>query len=101
MGRWAQRTRSGGGITPLNFITTALAGGGVTIIINYSRPVDGSQLDQSAFTAEPEGEVANNLTQFDEHGIELQFPDDIAPGGTLVYDGSTPGILTPQTVTTT
>jgi hypothetical protein len=98
MGRWAQRKRTGGGAPVLNYIIEATNFGGETAGAEYAYKVDANALSPAAFTSNPSGEIANTILQFDPRRIIIEFDIPQDADTTLVYSGTTPGIVTPQTI---
>lgn len=99
MGRWAQRRRAGGGPPTLNYITEAAAGGAANqMFVRYAQNVDETQLIPSAFEATPSTNTGDTIDQLLPNRIRISFTGDVDTDTTLIYGGSTPGILTPQTV---
>lgn len=98
MGRWAQRTRAGGGITAANFMTKASIQGPVHIVVDYYRPVDADALIPVAFTSLPSATHADDTINVFPNQISLFFPDPIIGDTDLEYTDGTPGIRTPQTI---
>jgi hypothetical protein len=98
MGRWAQRTRGGGGINALNQITFVVQSAIAKEEISYEHAVDASQLVAAEFTSNPSGETGVSMIQSSPTVIEVTFTSDVGGDTELVYTGSTPGIQTPQTV---
>lgn len=99
MGRWAQRTRGGGGINALNHITSARYGAIEIRRLTYREAVDATQLDATKFASGPSGITGIGITQIDPHTIDVEMSSDIGTDTSVTYTGTTPGVQTPQTVT--
>lgn len=98
MGRWAQRTRGGGGVTPLNLIVYVKQTGDFTQAITYQRPISRAALNPTAFQSQPTGELSTGLVQDSPRQVTATFDVETIGDVTLTYTGTTPGVLTPQTV---
>jgi len=99
MGRWAQRKRAGGGGESLNYITNVHSVPGIdTLQVTYHAPVDPDALDPAAFQSIPSASFGQGKAPNSETQVEIFYGDDISADTTLDYDGTTPGLLTPQTV---
>ena len=98
MGHASQRRRSGGGITPLNHILQATIAGADSANIEYAAPVDASQLIPSSFTSNLSGETGISANNVATRRIILSFTGSIVTDTELLYEGATPGIVTPQTI---
>jgi hypothetical protein len=97
MGRWAQRTRGGGGINAINYIVGLGAASSGSMYVQYANAIDASQLLMGDFFFNPTGEFADSLVQLDSHRIEVTIAGLINSENEVIYTGSTPGIQTPQT----
>lgn len=98
MGRWSQRTRSGGGMS-LNWMTQATIGAIDQIEVLYLTPVNVASFSVGDFITDPGTIVPDSLSQFGTNGLLLQMPEDISAEANLIYSGDTSGVLSPQTVT--
>jgi len=99
MGRWAQASRTGGSKTALNFMRSAIDSDPVEIQVEYAQPIGASSFTPASFVTNPSAQAGTVIGQFDAHTITIQFPLDITADTTLVYSGTVPNILTPQTIT--
>lgn len=97
MGRWAQRTRAGGGINELNSILLATKSGSFSALLTYAFNIDATQLGLADFESELSSEQPDSINQIDNRSVELNFAGDISGDTQIVYSGATGGILTPQT----
>ena len=98
MGRYSQRKRSGGGPPVLNHMTEAVDFDPAGITVTYSQPIDFSQLSPGAFASFPSSTSCIAITPLAAREAEYVFGFDIDTDTTLVYVGTTPGVLTPQTI---
>lgn len=97
MGRWAQRTRSGGGNPSLNSMTRAVFDGTDTILVTYAMSVKDSSLSPGSFTSLPSNTVSVNVVQVDKNRVDVVFGSDVDTDTSIRYNGSTLGFLFPQT----
>jgi len=101
MGRWAQRSRGGGGITPLNAILKAFIFDADVEDLTYQHNVDASTLVPAAFVSNPSTRNPTTIAQVTPRKVRLQYPDAIDADTTVTYSGATGGIRTPQTIAIT
>jgi hypothetical protein len=98
MGRWAQRQRGGGGITPLNRMIEARISGLAEITVTYLAAINAAALDVDSFITLPGTFDCTGIAAFTTRQIKLTFTDAVTAQTSLSYSGSTPGIQTPQTI---
>lgn len=98
MGRWAQRTRGGGGINAPNYIAAASITGGATARLTYAKPIDAAALTPDDFTSDPSSTQGDVVTQFSDNEVDVSFPSVINTDTEITYTGTVAGITTPQTV---
>jgi len=98
MGHASQRRRSGGGVTPLNHIVDAIIAGADSANLEYASPIDASQLDPSSFVSNPSSETGNSANNVAPRRIIITFSGPVVTDTELLYEGETPGIVTPQTI---
>lgn len=99
MGRWAQRSRGGGGTTlPLNFITEAAKQGGAIVDGQYARALTVSALVPTAFLSSPSGKIGQSILDLGDGAFEITFNGNVAADTGMTYSGHTPGVLTPQII---
>lgn len=98
MGRWAQRRRGGGGPNPLNQIISASIQGPVLIEAVYAAPVDGAGFDVAVFESDPSAEQSSSYSIGPSTTLQIFFDFSVIGDTSLTYSGTTPGILSPQTV---
>lgn len=98
MGRWAQRRRTGGGPSILNYITDAVQQTATTIILTYAYPIDATELIPVDFESSPSGAIGDTITQLTNDTIQLDLDASSAGDDEIQYSGSTPGVRTPQQV---
>lgn len=98
MGRWAQASRGGGGSSPLTMIIRAIKLDATDVELEYSANVDGGIIGADTFQSQPSGTVGDSLEQILPRKIEVTFDGDITADTSVLYAGTTAGILTPQTV---
>lgn len=95
MGRWAQRTRSGGGKS-INFITAAVEQSEFDLVLTYLNAIDASEFELPDFDTEPGFFEPVAITNDSANEIHLEFGDDISAETDITYQGDTPGVLAPQ-----
>lgn len=100
MGRWSQRTRAGGGAS-INFMTLAVHDDPETMLVTYLNNVDATAFTVTSFTASPSTEQSIAITQQSAKVIKVEFLSDVSGDNELIYQGPTPGVLTPQNLPVT
>lgn len=98
MGRWAQRSRAGGGVTPLNFMISGRRADNFNWRITYASAVDAAALSPAAFTTNAGGVTTSLITQIGTREINIIWDDTTTGEVSVTYNGVTPGIQTPQTL---
>lgn len=100
MGRWAQRSRSGGGPpapAALIYIASASNDGFTEVRLRYSAAVDSDDFASIDFELTPGASNPILIAQGDPDELVLTFGD--SSGATsITYNGGFPGLLSPQTV---
>jgi len=100
MGRWAQRSRGGGGIsTPIEMIDVSIQGSGQdAIFVDYSGGVNANVFDPADFSSSPSGAVGVAVSQNSIRQLRVDL-DMTALGDTdFTYSGTLPSIVHPQTI---
>jgi len=72
--------------------------GGDTALVQYLLATDATQMVPQDFTSNPSGEQGDILADVTSREIQITFSGGIAGDTQLVYNGTTPRILTPQTI---
>jgi hypothetical protein len=102
MGRWAQRRIRGGGTNPaatLIEISTAASDDDSIVIATYTGSIDATNFANGDFTSQPSGAASVAILQDSPNSLEIDFNPATITGDTFIqYSGTTPGVLTPQTV---
>lgn len=98
MGRWAQRSRSGGGAQVLNSMVGRLFTSPATLRVYYATAVTALAFSGDEFTAQPSGTQALTVTQNGPTAVLLDFGVAVNTDTTLEYAGSATGVVTPQTI---
>jgi len=98
MGRWAQRSRRGGGPHLENFIVGARLVGSLSLRVYYAKDVDASQLVANTFESLPSGESGDFTQQVAPREVEVVLVGDATGDTSMIYTGTTPGIQTPDGV---
>lgn len=101
MGRWAQRSRGGGGLNPPNYILTASIDDATTALLVYKTAVTATGLGNTAFISLPSGTTSIAVLQNGAEGAEVDFIGDISADETIRFNGPAANVLSPQTVTYT
>lgn len=85
-------------MTPLNRMQSLRAVDTFHTRITYAAAVSASSLNPAAFDTLPNNVITSLITQIGSREVEVTW-DDPSGGETSVrYQGTTPGILTPQTL---
>jgi hypothetical protein len=105
MGRWAQRTRRGGGPgfrPPATITITSVlvddAGLG-HVIVQFSDNVTASDFNPNAFTDVTEGNPAEDVQQNSPSSLQYhatQWEGNVAPGDVWIYADVVTNVITPQ-----
>lgn len=98
MGRWAQASRTGGGPTALNSIRKIVNIGGATATAEYYQPIGAGAFAAGNFESNPSSAVSLSVSQTADQTVAILFDSSIAGDTSIVYSGSIPNILTPQTI---
>lgn len=97
MGRWAQRTRGGGGRTVqvIGATFTVSFFDGSSANLDYSTPIDVSPLVAANFRSFPSGVVATSIDNLAPGSAGINFPG-FHPADTFIrYTGATTGFESP------
>lgn len=101
MGRWAQRTRSGGG-TPSNptlaNMIEAQQESSIELSVEWNSPAPIGNFDLADFITVTGAFVPTSMSQVNPTTILFEFADDLSGETELQYTGDTPGFLTPDSV---
>lgn len=68
------------------------------IDVTYLRSMSATDLSAAAFEALPNGNLGDSIVQVSAREVTIAFGIDVTTNTTLEYTGTTPGVLTPQTV---
>jgi len=103
MGRWSQRRHCGGGpqlptIVSLITITRAQLTTLTNIEVTFSGLVTAASFNTLDFTAQPNAENPDTVTQVTGTKLALGFSNDQDTETSLDYTGTVSGVLTPQSV---
>lgn len=98
MGRWAQRSRAGGGVTPLNAMQSGRRVDNFNWRITYAAAIDAAELAAGQFISDPSGVTVSSITQIGPREVAIQWDDTTTAETGIEYTGDTPGVLTPQTL---
>lgn len=102
MGRWAQRTRGGGGINTPLFMVSASVDDDAHITVTYNRlPTAAINSSGFSFSAAPSGAFADSATVTGPLTLQLHFNGDVTADTTLTYHGTYALALFPQTIAIT
>lgn len=97
MGRWSQRTRSGGGAS-LNFIVTAVHDDPETMLLTYLNNVNASLFAPGLFTSSPSTEQSISVSQQGAKVLQVTFNVDVSADTEVIYQGTVPSVLSPQSI---
>jgi hypothetical protein len=100
MGRWAQRSRSGGG-PPLQGpiqIQTATKIGSIDIELTYDRDVTSVGFLPQDYTTNASAQAGEFLSHPTPTQVQVTFPSPVDTDVSVTYTGAEPNVLTPQTV---
>lgn len=101
MGQWATRSRRGGGqgsSTILIAMTDAIVTGTFDIEVAYTADVVAATLNPADFSLTGSAANVANISQISSTLLLFEWDDDITAASQITYSGSTPNILTPQTI---
>lgn len=98
MGRWSQRSRTGGGINQPLFMVQALHLGINAIIVTYNREVDAAQFVEIGFVTVPGTYIPDSIDQDSDNVIVLNYSFDVGSETALTWEGASANVLTPQTI---
>lgn len=98
MGRWAQRRRAGGGpsTAPTQIILAQLSGTDF-VELTYNRTVNVADFSELNFTTNT-AVTAVGVGQTATNKLIVDFGEDISGAGSLTYTGTTPAVISPQTI---
>lgn len=101
MGRWAQRSRGGGGLNPPNYMTLAVNTDSDEHTVTYAHAIAAESLQPGAFQSNPSGESGADVNQLDATRVIITFGGSVTGDTDLTFNGSTANVITPQTVDVT
>lgn len=101
MGRWAQRTRRGGGPPTPSCATIihALLLDPATVDIDFTIDVDVADFNASDFTVPVDGLTGISIVQAGSNTVEVDLGGSTTVGSILHYAGTAPGVCSPQNAT--
>lgn len=97
MGRWAQRTRCGGGKS-INFMTAAQEIGSTELRVTFLDAVTAAEFGTSDFDTTPGEFEPSGFSNFAPNVLDITFNDSIESETDLNYLGLVPGILANHSV---
>lgn len=97
MGRWAQQKRAGGGPQTLGYMHLIERGGTDILEVTFSQVVNSANLTPADFVTLEGGTPASTAINLTPTKVQFNFPIDVDVDEFLVYEGTTPGLITPQT----
>lgn len=98
MGRWAQRSRSGGGAAQQISIVSVVGHAEFDITLRFSTAVTVVGLGASDFFADPPGVTQDSLTQIDSRTIKVNYTSPVDEAATVTFTAAVPGFKSPQVV---
>lgn len=103
MGRWAQRTRGGGGASTSSIIQMVSAHivDGATITVTYNANITAITFTAADFTTTPSNFSSDLVISQVGTVLTLDFGNDISFETAITYTGSATGIQTPDSVNLT
>jgi len=99
MGRWAQRRRTGGGPpagAALITITEAEVTDTTEILVSFSANVNAGDFDPTDFTTQPSNATGTVFGAAGANYINTYFDHDITADTTITYNGTAPGVQSPD-----
>lgn len=96
MGRWAQRTRAGGGKSGLTVLVYAHKIPTDTITVAWSDVVKAATFSPSNFASAPSNITCTDIAQTAPNRLSLQMDDDISAETSINYIGTAPGVKSPD-----
>lgn len=75
--------------------------GSADLLVQYDNAIDATTLDPNAFETAPNAHVSTGVTQTNDAQIGLSFGVDISEETELIYTGTTPHVVSPQTIAIT
>lgn len=97
MGRWAQRRRTGGGMS-LNFMTDAVQFDVDKATATYLAPINAAFFTGTEFFTAPSNQTSTSVVQQTANKLTVDFPLEISDDDTLTYTGTVASVLNPQTI---
>lgn len=91
MGRWAQRSRSGGGTAILNYMLRASATDTTHARITFAENVSAAAFDVGGFESSPSGATAQVFVQVSKRIVDLEWDGSTAADDEVVYVQNAPG----------
>lgn len=104
MGRWAQRSRSGGGPALFNAMNGAMIVDTDRAVISFALPINAATFPAGAFTSNPSGALSTTIDVTGDDvntTLDVTFDDSLATDVSVTQTGAVPGIQTPTTVSYT
>jgi hypothetical protein len=98
MGRWAQRSRGGGGLNPPNFILSASIIDDATVEVTYQHPITAGVFSSFNFELLPIAAFQNAISQVSANVISLDYGSGATGQDQIRYAGTAANVLSPQTV---
>lgn len=98
MGRWAQRQRTGGAGSSVNYITRVELDGVHDLVATYRFAIDGSESLNADYNTLPDEFEAISVSNEEDNVLRIMFSDDVDDQVSLRYTGDRANVLTPQTI---
>lgn len=99
MGRWAQRSRSGGGGRPINVMIRAVPSGDQFLIITWAGPVGLTTFDVPSFITNEGTTDTGASAPAGPNQLLIGFADDISSATSVTYTGHALGFQPGQVIT--
>lgn len=101
MGRWSQRTRAGGGPPPPSTLISIISfdvADGINTTALYNGVIDSADFGGADFESHPSGANVIGISQLAPNQLSLVWGSDITTDTDFVYNGTVPGVTSPQTI---
>lgn len=79
-------------------MTEIIPGTDFTIFVSYSADVNAASFNNTDFHTDPSIQFPDTITQADTNQLLLTFISPIGGETGITYDGATPGVLSPQSI---
>lgn len=98
MGRWAQRQRTGGAGSTMNYITRLDILGATQMLATYRFPVDATDFTGNEFKSIDNEFVSTGVMNQAITELQIDFADDVDTEQGVTYVGTVPNLISPQAI---